>query len=163
MKILHIQVEQHWDESPDTSYIGEYTNEWSEGVLCTLCGLPECECVRDGRVYTYFKPYAGGEKPGSKHYAKYARQDWERMEALNRGDWAFIGIKAEAQVVLSGDVVQTITSGGLWGIESNSSEEYLQEVRQEQLAELSEQLKSLGFDLDTIREAMPETCELAAE
>ena len=87
------------------------------------------------------------------------RQDYERMESLNRGDWSFIGIRAEAEIAVEnahatnlGDgvpyfdsIVQKITSGGLWGIESDSSKEYFAEIEQDELSDLREQLILLGF------------------
>ena len=94
----------------------------------------------------------------------YVRQDYERMERLNRGDWCFIGIAAEAEwsvpimsTTANGDqnwrLPQTVHSGGLWGIESDSDASYLAEVEQEQLAELREQLKAIGFSSRAISAA----------
>ena len=67
------------------------------------------------------------------------------MEALSRGDWYFMGIVAEARITLPGsDVIQRITSGGLWGIESDCGD-YQREVEADQLAELRGELDTLGF------------------
>ncbi len=41
--------------------------------------------------------------------------------------WRMIGIRAEAEISVGG-ILQTITSGGLWAIESDSSPEYLRSV-----------------------------------
>ena len=57
---------------------------------------------------------------------------------------AFIGIRAEAEIVVHG-VCQTITSGGLWGIESDSARQYLSDVEQEEVDQLKAILQSLGF------------------
>ena len=77
----------------------------------------------------------------------------ERMESLNRGDWCYIGIRAECEVQLTGDLCQTITSGGLWGIESDAEESYLKSIEDEQLAELRSQLAAIGFSKRAISAA----------
>jgi len=84
----------------------------------------------------------------------YVRQDYERMGSLNRGDWCFIGIKAEAEVWNpSTQVVQRIHSGGLWGIESDSEASYFEEVEQEELSNLKDELKAYGFSTRAISKA----------
>ena|SRR5437016_1875033 len=141
----------------------------------------ECDCGERGDMarheFRYFNPsfnYVdknGNPSDGltSEEVRKYTRQDYERMESLNRGDWCFIGIIAEAEIQLTttweNSVVskvswhspiapyQTITSGGLWGTESDSDESYLQEIEQEQLSELRSQLKALGFSSRAISAA----------
>ena len=88
--------------------------------------------------------------------------DADRMESLNRGDWCFVGIRAEAKIGVpmkpglpsyaTTYLTNTIMSSGLWGIESDS-EEYLTEIEQEQLSELKSQLKALGFSTRAISKA----------
>lgn len=74
------------------------------------------------------------------------------MESLHRGDWCYIGITAQAEVVVEG-VCQTIHSGGLWGTESDSDKAYLAEIETEQLGELRTQLHALGFSKRAIATA----------
>jgi hypothetical protein len=84
---------------------------------------------------------------------KYVRQDYERMQSLNRGDWCFIGIRAEAKIgIPAGKIgrqdyiaIQEITSGGCWGYESDMQQSGFEEAENEQLAELKDQLFGLGF------------------
>src|SRR6267142_4913273 len=86
---------------------------------------------------------------------KYVREDYARMERMNRGDWCYIGIRAEAEVVANVQsegkpgkwhgVVQRVTSGGLWGIESDSKRSYIEEEQAGQLAELKTELLAMGF------------------
>lgn len=65
-----------------------------------------------------------------------------------------MGIVVEAQVILPGsDVVQRITSGGLWGIESDSGD-YLAEVEADELAALRQELGKIGFGERQISAAM---------
>lgn len=112
-RILSVTIKRIIDSSPDTSYLGEYSNT----------------------------------------------QDYERMESLNAGNWCYIGIRAEAKVSVyhpqevRGTAIQTITSGGLWGIESDSEEPYLESVEKEELADLRAQLKALGFSSRAISTA----------
>ena len=84
------------------------------------------------------------------------------MERLNRGDWCFIGIKAEAEIGIPDNplgmsnqcyTVQRIHSGGLWGIESDSERSYIESEEKNQLAELRAQLKALGFSTRAISAA----------
>lgn len=103
------------------------------------------EIPERSRDYRFFLPYAGGESVGSKDWRTYARQDWERMREYSKGCWQYIGIMAQAEVTLAGsDVVQRITSGGLWGVESDSGA-YLEEVAGEELESLRDELETLGF------------------
>lgn len=97
-----------------------------------------------GREYRGFRPYAGGEKPGTKEYYKYGMQDYERMEGLCRGDWQFVGIHAEAKIRTKSGMLQTIRSGGLWGIESDC-DDAIREVAQEQIDDLRDELCSFNF------------------
>lgn len=59
----------------------------------------------------------------------YALQDSRRMDALNNGDWMFIGVKAT--VTLNG---REIGSDSLWGIESDSDESYFAEAERDCIA-----------------------------
>lgn len=98
-----------------------------------------------GREYRCFLAYGCGEKEGSLTYKKIALQQFKRMESLNDGHWCFVGIIAKAQVWNPGtEIVQTLHSGGLWGIESDSSQEYIDEVVHNQLCELGLELVKYG-------------------
>ena len=116
----------------------------------------QCDCNGGGaesNQYRYFNPSSNyvdkyGEalpENSPEDVRKYVRQDYERMESLHRGQWGFIGIQAEADITLADGLSQTITSGGLWGIESDSDKEYIQSVEAEELSELRKQLEALGF------------------
>ena len=74
-----------------------------------------------------------------------------RRQQYDNGDFSFIGIQAEAEIIVSG-VCQTITSGGLWGIESDSTPDYLSEIEQEEIEQLQEILQALGFPSEVISE-----------
>lgn len=139
----------------------------------------ECDCCAIGsREMPYFNP-ASVEKfdPAAKWIPaslkdvgkrreywreameKNARQDYERVESLQRGSWYYLGIMAEATLLVpsgperTDGIIQHITSGGLWGIESDSEADFLAETEQEQLGELREQLHALGFSKRAIAAA----------
>ena len=156
LTIVDITIVHMIDESPDTSFIGEYTDELSDWVISRfheeyVANVDDDEYIAErGTSYRFFKPYAGGEPEGSLEYQKYGMQDYKRMEALSRGDWCFIGIKAEA--IVSRDIghgsnrLQRFESGGLWGIESDSGDCYLKPMAHEQLEDLKEHLEAFGVD-----------------
>lgn len=121
----------------------------------------DCNCNQGGnwnnREYRYFNPsFNYVDKNGNalpkntpEDVRKYVAQDYARMERGNAGDWCLIGIRAEAEYSVgtsrNGYLAQEITSGGLWGIESDSEESYLKSVEDEELIDLSVQLKGIGF------------------
>ena len=81
--------------------------------------------------------------------------DYRRMEGLNNGIWNFIGIKAKADIYFEENGVsqyQEITSGGLWGIESDSDKQYIEECEKEQIEDLKEQLEHLNVDMSNFDE-----------
>jgi hypothetical protein len=67
----------------------------------------------------------------------------DRKKEFERGDFGFVGVRAEASVVVGG-VIQHITSGGLWGIESDSDKKYIREVGEEEYNALKDILKDMG-------------------
>ena len=89
-------------------------------------------------------------------YSNKAETDYARMESLHRGNWFYMGLRAEAEVFVpcgQSSISQGITSGGLYGIESDSGKDYIAEVEQEELAELRKQLSALGFSKRAIATA----------
>lgn len=152
LKILKVWLEHKHDEDPDTSYLGKYSSNWEKGAIVRIgehAGkfyeeLPEdYRLSNDRREHTFFIPAMTGAETGNPDSPK---QDYERMEALNRGDWGYIGIIAKAQVWNpQTQVTQVVRSGGLWGIESDSGKEYLASVELEELAGLKDELIALGI------------------
>jgi hypothetical protein len=116
----------------------------------------ECDCGERGDMergqYQFFNP----SFVNSREEARYAH---ERMESLNRGSWQYIGIRAVADVTTN-TVVQHITSGGLWGIESDSSRDYLESIERDELAGLKDQLSALGFSRRAIATAFRDVTEV---
>jgi hypothetical protein len=128
----------------------------------------ECDCNERGNMergqYRYFNPsFNYVDKNGKptdgltpEEVRKYTRQDYERLERLNSGDWCFIGIAAEAQIGIPQNgsyLCQTLHSGGLYGIESDSERSHIESEEKNQLADLRDVLKSFGFSSRAISQA----------
>jgi hypothetical protein len=128
----------------------------------------ECDCTGGdmGRnEYRYFNPsFNYVDERGklvdgntTEEVRKYVAQDYARMEALNRCDWGFIGIRAVAQVGVSLNggkdyLLQSIRSGGVWGIESDS--DGFEDVEADELADLKAQFAAFGFGRSVIAKAI---------
>ena len=67
----------------------------------------------------------------------------DRLASFKRGEFEFVGVRAEAEVLIE-STLQTITSPGLWGIESDSGEEYIAGIAVEEYEQLSKVLKTIG-------------------
>lgn len=162
-KIESLKLIHQADDSPDTSTIGEYTDQCSDWAIERSSGqyvkfLPEdFEMPSAGREYRFFEPYAGGEERGTKYYQTYGLQDFKRMEELQRGEWYYMGIYwiAEVSHEIKGNPgsrrIQSFRSAGLWGIESDSDESYFKEVAEEQLADLKEHLEHFGVNTRNLK------------
>jgi hypothetical protein len=73
----------------------------------------------------------------------YSDEDERRRDQYERGDFVFVGVRAEAEVEIGG-IIQRLTSGGLWGIESDSGREYIEEVGASEYSDLRKILTSIG-------------------
>jgi hypothetical protein len=136
--VLHVDV----DTYPDASYLGKYTDKPTAGAIDRQA-LGDIERGQ----YRYFVPANTAEETGSPDSPM---QDYKRMEALQRGDWQLLGVWAEAilRVTVNGMTQQQrIRSGGLWGIESDSSQEFIRSVQLDELADLRAQLEAFHVDL----------------
>jgi hypothetical protein len=150
-----------WDETE----LADHDQNLIRFLWLAGCDIKEqsgCDCGERGDMgrgeFRYFNGCVENYKSETpEKIREYILRDYERMERLNRGDWRYIGIRAEAEILLpSGDasIVQEITSGGLWGIESDSDDAYLTPIESEQLAELREQLQAVGFSKRAISAAV---------
>lgn len=71
----------------------------------------------------------------------------ERMDAFERGDWQYVGVQVRAVISLpmgGGSFVQySVTSPGVWGIESDCAD-YIAEVAEEEKASLLAHIVEMG-------------------
>ena len=136
-KVVKIEVKRIVDENPDLSFL-ETTPEYHYGTNGS-----NWEHVPEEDIQKIVRQY------GSIWNAciAYAKQDKERMGAYNRGDWHMIGIKAVATVHIpindNNVKIQTIDSGGLWGIESDSDDDYIKDIGREQISDVKNYLRIL--------------------
>ena len=221
-RILSIKVERITDETPDSSYLGEYARspkgdysidrkhsldcclnnprvnqpaiDQLERVHCYLeqershasdlydrygtmeaserydavdsaqdlitesqDSMAECDCEESGdwshKELQYFNTSGNYTGEPVANIIAYTKQDYQRMEAYNNGDWQYLGIRVKAEIQI-GDTCQNISSGGLWGVESDSEDSYLKEVEQEELSSLRQTLYDLGFSKRAIAAAV---------
>ncbi len=169
-RIDSVKIDWQSDDNSDLSDIGEYSDEHSDYSIIRIgehagkfvCDLDEEDSLpARSREYRYFNAYAGGEKEGSADFKKYALQDFERMESAERGNWQMLGCTAVAEVSYSigngSRRLETLSSGGLWGIASDSDKAYLREVEGEELADLAQHLGHFG--IETSAEELREIAE----
>ena len=166
-RILRIGIARLPDKSPDTSYLGEFSN-----TANTQFAIDHRARGGNSRDFQWFnagtveefrpdaewiKGKTAQERRQFWHDAMTtnAELDYEQMCALNNGRFEFIGVRACADITI-GDTRQPIYSGGLWGIESDSEASYLKEVESEELASLRETLYELGFSKRAIATAVKE-------
>jgi hypothetical protein len=103
------------------------------------------DCVTQGTIKQ--KPPEGGFAPG--HRNKYREQDQARLRAWRNGEWHFVGMRARATLKIPHGsnpvcwITTDLLSPGLWGIESDCGEHYLEEVYRDERDELLRMLASL--------------------
>lgn len=143
MKAINsIKIKRFVDELSNTRDLGEYSDAPGKNVIDRVARGD----VEEYQDFRYFNAAMSAEGTGNPNSVE---QDYQRAEAFNRGDWHYVGVRAEAEIVVDG-IIQTISSGSLCGIKSDEGEEYFTEVGGEQLGELVVILKELGFTQEAI-------------
>jgi hypothetical protein len=80
---------------------------------------------------------------------EYCEQDEARLNAWRKGDWHFVSVRAKATIKLPHGsnpdcwITSELLSPGLWSVESDSGDEFFQEVYREERAILAGMLDSL--------------------
>jgi len=144
-KIDEICIRHIVDEYPDLTFLGEFSNTPGQFAI---------HHSDNAREFRYFNAYNVSNEAE-------ARENYERMLQFCNGDRCMKGIRAEAQIItslnlldsLQSATVNRISSHGLWGIESDSDEEYVKEIEKEELSELRDILTLLGFASEQIDNA----------
>jgi hypothetical protein len=146
-QIKSVCIVHRFDDNPDLSHLGEYAGQFRPGAIDR-----QVRGDMDRNSYRYFVPAMTGEQTGNPDSPE---QDYQRMEAYNRGEWHCIGIIAVATVQLSQDGPhQLLKSGGLWGVESDSDSDYLESIEHEELSELSGILSGIGCKAKEVKQAV---------
>lgn len=147
-RILSVRIRREHDDNPDTSWIGTYSNKPGPSDR-TIDRTSRGD--RGNGELRYFIAANSAADTGNDESVE---QDYQRMESYNKGAWGLIGMWAEATIQLTEATTHTISSGGLWGIESDSSSDYLKSVQQEELTTLATELRAISFSDEAIHEAL---------
>lgn len=79
--------------------------------------------------------------------------DAERLSSFGYS-WNMLGVYVSADVQTSDrGVIQTIRSGGVYGVESDSGKDYLDELETEEILDLTSELLAIGFSEDAVNVA----------
>lgn len=102
----------------------------------------------------YFKPYAYGIDPDEdlETWIAYAEHDYERVRGLERNEWCFVTMIASIvapQCPCCGHTETLHRSCG--GIESDSGDEHMDEIRDDLISELEEEYENVEHDLARCR------------
>lgn len=130
------------DAYPDLSFIGEYSNQPGDKAHTV-----DREKRGDMNLheYRYFIAAMSGAETGNRLSVW---QDYKRYEAYNNGDWCMMYIRAKVTLEIpmgnGHTITQEIESPGLFGIESDSDDDYFAEVFKDECAVLEEMLKAMG-------------------
>ena len=131
MKIESVKINWIIDEYPDLSWL---ETELEDGKILSSCRYTQ-------------KDYDNNPE----QVENWIRQDTQRLREYGQY-WCMYGCMAESVVSYpiskQGDRrLETLTSGGLWGIESDSDESYKTEVAKEQLEDLKSHLKQFNIKI----------------
>jgi len=143
LRILGFEVKTMLDENADLSYLKtEYDND--------LQLIVNSARYSNQTVTEYKWPMV----------RRWIDEDHSRLAAYNQGEWVMLGISVVANLVIDTKLGDTypfsIYSGGLWGIESDSDNDYLISVAKDQANDLIDVLRTLRFKLKDIKQAIEE-------
>lgn len=149
-RIESVTVEKIPDDDADSSYLGTYNNEVKNEYAIDRQKRGDM-----GRnEFRWFNPSVERyDSLAPRTIRRYCLEDYKRAERLNAGDWCYIGIRAKAEVVSANGICHTLSSGGVWGIESDSDKSYFKDVAREELVSLQAELGAFGFSAEQIAEA----------
>lgn len=169
-----VEIQHFYDDNPDLSYLGETSKdadpddikrhsviEYPEGPGRTSYFIPQISVQehRDGLQKI------GYSKGMAEYLARlYVRRDYQRYREFMSGDICHIGIRARATVSYSighgNRRIEFFTSGGLWGIESDSGDDHIEEIETEELDDLKSHLKTFGIDTSNWNVSLERSREL---
>lgn len=164
--IESITIKHMADDYPDLTWLGEYSNKVpacadrrrGDFVFRHKAGPRECKyfipgygTVAEIRVDLRARGYSRGV--AEEMARAQIRKGFKRMEDYGNS-WAMIGIQAEAMVkyrIRPNDKdwrLEHFKSGGVWGIESDSGNDHLEDIEREELADLREHLKRFSIRMN---------------
>ena len=143
-KINRIIIKKLLDTDADLSYLGKFSDDAGEFAVKHSDEIKE---------YKYFNA-------GNVDNIKQAKKNYKRIMDYEKGRWSMIGIRADAKISTGQKgwmLVNTLSSGGIWGIEDDWDVKDYQEIINEQLYELKDVLRKLGFSKMQIEKAKVES------
>jgi hypothetical protein len=185
LSIGETTITKEMEEYPDLSFYGEYTSDIRPGVIIREHSefyeriKTEMERDIDGRFigkmapewshfygrneYPGFKPYAAGEKEGTKDYYRYGMEEYLRMEDYNNGHWYMMAIVVKTEI--SGKIPAADNKPGyteisdnivssLCGIESDSGDDHIKMIIDDLKSENKSDLLKMGFKESEISESL---------
>lgn len=120
--IRRIRVKHIFEDNPDLSFLKQ--NYFNDNPKYPLCSQADNE--------------------------KYQAQDKKRLEAYDNNEWCMMGIVAETDILVPQHTVPPsyrivpITSGGIWGNESDAD---WHDVEDEQIADLKDLCKTFNVEV----------------
>lgn len=146
-KIDKIIIERLYDDSPMLDYLGKFSDEKGKFAI---------EHNGGNNSYKYFNA-------DNVENMKQAKENYNRIMKYETGELCDYGVKATAIIKTFENetywLMNEISSGGLWGLSSDSDNSYFLEEEQNQLEELKEVLKEFGFSKKEINQAKIERKE----
>ena len=149
IKVVSVKINKDIDECP--TFEGHYSNT-DEGNRFAI----ERRNAGHGEYKYFIPPSENYEGDTEDNIKRYCYQDYKRMEAYNSGQWFYMGITAEAEVMYSigngCNRLEHLTSSGLWGVASDDDSGEILSTVQDQVANLKEHLAVFGVDLSNFDE-----------
>lgn len=149
---LQFEVTFKVDEYPDLSWIGEYTDRYTDGAINTFT----MQGYVDHSKYKYFvacqsfserlsglRKYHLSERTARIAAAKELLDDYKLYESYNNGEWYMQGVIVTAYL----DGVK-VDSNSLWGVESNAGDEFMQEIVDDLVSQIMYELSDKGSELE---------------
>ena len=130
------------DDDPDLSHLGQYVRHDQPGAI---------DRARRGKLSPMQLRYWVPAIP------EYADQDYARAESYNAGDWWMIRVAATVTILIPvGDVqvIHTVTTPGLYGVESDSGDDYIASVYADECDVLVAMLEGLGITVEGVANAV---------
>jgi hypothetical protein len=138
-----ITIKKEIDTDSDLSYLGSFSETPGKFAV---------KHSDNPREYKYF----------NAENIKQAKENYNRIIEFENGSVYSLGITAEAEVHIQHhgySRVHYIHSAGLWGIESDSGNDYIKEVAEEQIQDLRENLAIFNVNLKNFKKLALEALE----
>lgn len=146
LRIEEVHVMWFDDDGMSPDFLGEYTDDPAPGAeWIDRKKLGDAEGRHECRYFVPSDPENGME-------------DYRRYEAFSRGEWHLEG--CVAHVIVSYPIgqgsrrLEKLSSGGIWGIESDSGDLYKLETEIQQLEDLKKHVEVFGVAWSDREEAV---------